>query len=341
MAGGLTHPRNAAGAIARPVRALINARTMNPTALTNQHMLQPRVLMLKSGHFRRASRSKQGSMLLPPTLGDKQCWVACRGFASRGFASRSEDAVTRNVANSGCAQSGGVNDEGRDGAEQGSGDSCQVKRKSKSSSKESPDKSQPPDAAPHLAHARSNHSFGQSQTNEPSISQGKAKRGSRSSEKGVQDSSVSHDFEIDEEVEVMGGKNKGVDWVVVGATECFVTLQKKNSEERVRAKPHNITSTKTRRKGAGTPASSAEEDSSMLPERAGAMQGRCRLVLMCQYTATLVNCCFSMLLYISALICGGQQHATRDGQCSAESERKSRKSRKSGDSRGGVWVASR
>ena len=279
MAGGVTHPRNAA--ITRPVTALINARTMNPTALTNQHMLQPLVLMLKSGHFRRASRSKQGSMLLPPTLGDKQCWVACRGFASRGFASRSEDAATRTVANSASAQIGGVNDEGRDGAEQGIGDSCQVKPKSKSSSKESQQhKSQPPDTAPHLAHARSNHSFGQSQTNEPSIIQGKAKRGSRSSEKGVQDSSVSHDFEVDEEVEVMGGKNKGVDWVVVGASECFVTLQKKNSEERVRAKPHNITSTKTRRKGAGTPASSAEEDSSMLPERAGAMQGRYILVLM-------------------------------------------------------------
>ena len=273
MAGGVTHPRNAA--ITRPVTALINARTMNPTALTNQHMLQPLVLMLKSGHFRRASRSKQGSMLWSPTLGDKQCWVACRGFASR-----SEDAATRTVANSASAQSGGVKDEGRDGAEQGIGDSCQVKPKSKSSSKESPDKSQPPDTAPHLAHARSNHSFGQSQTIEPSISQGKAKRGSRSSEKGVQDSSVSHNFEVDEEVEVMGGKNKGVDWVVVGASECFVTLQKKNSEERVRAKPHNITSTKTRRKGAGTPASSAEEDSSMLPERAGAMQGRYILVLM-------------------------------------------------------------
>jgi len=280
MAGGMTQPRNAAGAIARPVRALINALTIHPTSVTNQRMLQPLVLMLKSGvnahdHFRRASRSKQGSMLLPPTLGDKQCWVACRGFASC-----SEDAATRTVANSASAQSGEVNDEGRDGAEQGIGDSCQVKRKSKSSS----NKSQPPDTAPHLAHARSNPSFGQGQTNEPSISQGKAKRGSqgkanrgsRSSETGVQDSSVSHGFEVDEEVEVMGGKNKGVDWVVVGASECFVTLQKKNSEERVRAKPHNITTTKTRRKGAGTPASSAEEDSSMLPERAAAMQGRYR-----------------------------------------------------------------
>jgi hypothetical protein len=104
---------------------------------------------------------------------------------------------------------------------------------------------------------------------------------------------MSHDFEVDEEVQVMGGKNKGVDWVVVGATECFVTLQKKNSEERVRVKPHNITSTKTRRKGAGTPASSVEEDSSMLPEeRAGAMQGRCRLVLMC-----LLYCYISKLLF--------------------------------------------
>jgi hypothetical protein len=54
-----------------------------------------------------------------------------------------------------------------------------------------------------------------------------------------------HGFRVDEEVEVIEGKNKGVDWVVVGGTKCYVDLEKKNSGERAKAMPKNIRSRTT------------------------------------------------------------------------------------------------
>jgi hypothetical protein len=48
-----------------------------------------------------------------------------------------------------------------------------------------------------------------------------------------------HGFAINEEVEAVGGSHKGVRGHVVGATECFVKLQKQTGEV-VKTKPQNL-----------------------------------------------------------------------------------------------------
>jgi hypothetical protein len=68
-----------------------------------------------------------------------------------------------------------------------------------------------------------------------------------------------HGFRVDEEVEVIEGKHRGVDWVVVGGTTCFVDLQKKNSGERAKAKPKNIRS-RTTTEARKQPAANANAD---------------------------------------------------------------------------------
>ena len=74
-----------------------------------------------------------------------------------------------------------------------------------------------------------------------------------------------HGFKVDEEVEVIEGKNKGVDWVVVGGTKCYVDLEKKISGERAKAMPKNIRSRTTTAATAATnsikqPAANANAD---------------------------------------------------------------------------------
>ena len=48
-----------------------------------------------------------------------------------------------------------------------------------------------------------------------------------------------HGFNIDDEVEAVGGTHKGVRGHVVGATECFVKLKKATGEV-VKTKPSNL-----------------------------------------------------------------------------------------------------